>query len=310
MDEKILNFKSDLGIILIHEHVFNLYPKQCKEKSEKFTLEQLEKLKGRNIDYIVDLTPYANINNYSYVIDNSPIKIIFCLGYFTGKHVKKTDMNKSIDELYTGLRRKYIKGVGKQKITPQILKVATNTDAMKEYEKKFIQAAIRLSNEVTVPIAFHCPKNTYNHFKTLLSMGVNPHKLMICHYEKQYNQLEDKEFLNNALEMVSTGCYIQINDFGSSNNQVKTKKIIRLLKGIIENGFIDKILISSDCNWRWKDKRPKLCAGNMDLGYAYLFDYILPLLLKNNITDEELIKILTINTRLFLFETLNSERGN
>ena len=49
----------ELGLTLIHEHIFNNYPYYKEQENTDFALKQLNLLKKFNVKTIVDLTPYA-----------------------------------------------------------------------------------------------------------------------------------------------------------------------------------------------------------------------------------------------------------
>lgn len=290
----------ELGAILLHEHVFNLYPSGKKMVNTEFTLGLLNQLGLYNVRYIVDLTPYANVNRYLDIIDSSPIPIICSIGFSYGRHVSSKDRKKSTDELYQEMEQLYLYGIGKRKLQPGIIKLSTNTKDQKDYEQRFASAAIRLSNKYSLPIAYHCPFNTYANFCKLLEMGINPTRLMICHYENQYSRIMKSDYLRQAVEIASIGSYLQLSDFGTKASSQKSKYAVDLLKNLVDNGLTEKVLLSSDCNWTWKEGLPQIKTGNMELGYRYLFEYTLPLLRRNGIDDKVINLILKTNPQHFM----------
>lgn len=296
----ILESPKEADIILLHEHVFNLYPPRKKQENKDFTLSLLEQLSSCNVRYIVDLTPYANLNKYSDIINGSPIPIICSIGFSYGKHVPAADKKKSTEAIYQDLERLYLYGIGRQKIRPGIIKLSTNTKEPKAYEHSFADAAIRLSNKYLLPIAYHCPFNTFDRYRELLEKGINPRRLMVCHYENQHSRMSKDEFLEQAVYIALQGSYLQFSDFGTKATSEKAKSTIDLLNYLVNYGLADKILLSSDCNWSWKNGLPKMKVGNMELGYRYLFDYTLPLLKKSGVPDEILESILKTNPKAYL----------
>ena len=285
------------GIILIHEHLFNLYPKGKKKENIEFSLNNLEKLNGTGVQYLVDLTPYADVNQYLDIIKRSPIKILCCIGFYCGKLVLNIDKQKSVQELYTDLKSQYVNGISKESLKPSVIKIATNTNIMKPYERRFAMAAIKLSNESGIPIAFHCPFNTFFHYNEMLQMGIDPNRLIICHFEKQYTRMSEDELFFYADKIVCTGSYLQLNDFGTKYRSPKAQSAFRLLKKLLDAGKEDKILLSSDCNWTWKKGEPKFNPGNLNMGYNYLFNYTIPFAQNIGIEEKTITKILTHNTR-------------
>lgn len=290
----------ELGAILLHEHVFNLYPASKKAENNEFTLGLLNQLARYNVKYIVDLTPYANVNQYTEILDSSPIPIKCCIGFSYGKHVSDKDKKKTIEALYEEMERSFLCGIGKRKLQPSIIKLSTNTKEPKDYELRFASAAIRLSNKYSLPIAYHCPFNTYSNYCKLLDVGIDPTKLMICHYENQYLRMRKSDYLEQAVKIVSMGSYLQLNDFGTRESSQKSKYAVDLFKNLLDNGFEDNMILSSDCNWSWKKGIPQLKNGNKKLGYRYLFEYTLPLLKKNGIEDTVIQLILNSNPERFM----------
>lgn len=288
------------GVILLHEHVFNLYPFAEQAKNNAFTLDLLKQVSAYNVRYIVDLTPYADLNRYTEIIVSSPIPIKCCIGFSYGRHISSQDKKKSIDELYQDLEHAFLCGIGSQKLQPSIIKLSTNTKKPKDYELRFAAASIALSNKYVIPIAYHCPFHTYSNYCKLLELGIDPAKLMVCHYENQYTRMTKHDFLTQATQIVSMGSYLQFNDFGTKDSSQKAICAVDLLKHLLDHGFAENILLSSDCNWTWKNGVPKLKNGNKNLGYRYLFEYTLPLLKRNGIEDQVIQFILSSNPERFL----------
>ena len=293
------NFKYQ-NSILMHEHIFNIYPPSKKRVNTEFTLELLNQLDAYKVKYIVDLTPYTNVDRYLDIVDASPLPIICCIGFLYGKYLTTRDKRISEDEIYTQMRQQYTIGLGKRKIQPCLIKIATNTNEIKDYERHFFSAAIKLSNEYDIPIAFHCPFNTFFNYIELLRIGINPTLLMICHYENQYKRVASQEFERQAKRIASNGAYIQLSDFGTKPNSPKSKSILSLFRYLTMSGYSSQLLLSSDCSWTWINGQPKLKSGNMNLGYKYLFEYTIPLLAENGIDQQVIANVLAKNSRLFL----------
>lgn len=108
---------------------------------------------------------------------------------------------------------------------------------MKPYERRFAMAAMKLSNESGIPIAFHCPSfNTFFHYNEMLQMGMDPNRLIICHFEKQYTRMSEDELFFYADKIVYSGSYLQLNDFGTKYHSPKAQSAFRLLKKLLDAG--------------------------------------------------------------------------
>lgn len=239
--------------VLIHEHVFNRYPYYYRNKSNEFTLRQLIAVSKKGVNLIVDLTAYTKPYNYYPVIDESPIEIVTCLGFYTNSYIPKSYQALSADKLYSIYKRYIEVGVGERKIKPGILKVAAPNTTTSHFDDKYFTVVAKLSREYDLPIALHAPKDSIVYAQKLLEMGVRPSKLMVAHMESGI--LSDDIFekrVNEALALAQEGVYVQVADFGNKTSSKRCEMTVGFVNALIRDGYINKILVSSDSNWRWK----------------------------------------------------------
>lgn len=273
---------SEIKGILIHEHVFNKFPFRLRDTAESFAVAELANAYANGINVIVDLTPYTNPYDYYRVIDESPVNIATCVGFYTTGYMSPKIRRMTEDELVRSLSKKIENGVGTRKMKPVILKIAVQKDCINDTEQKFMRAVGRLSTMYNLPVALHAPFSTYGHSIHLMECGVAPSKLMIAHIENGISK--EEELLartKHAIDLAALGCYIQLSDFGSGPTTQKCKKALSLFDELINAGFINSILISSDSNWRWKNAKPVLrnssqySAGRR---FTYALSHTMPLL--------------------------------
>ena len=89
----------NMGITLMHEHVFNLYPYYKEKENTEFVKKQIERLRQFNVKTIVDLTPYARIGSYKNLISQCDINLICSMGFFLDKYVPASYRNMSVSDL-------------------------------------------------------------------------------------------------------------------------------------------------------------------------------------------------------------------
>lgn len=267
--------------ILIHEHVFNRYPYWQQYRMEKFVIEELCKLYKAGISVIVDLTAYTQVYNYYTVIDQSPVVIVSCIGFYTMRYVPAELKKKSYESLIKLYGKKIERGIGTRYIKPGIIKIAAQDSTLNENEKKFFRVVAFLSNEYGLPIAIHAPKGTLAHVEQLIEYGASPQKILAAHIENGTNT--EKEYysrLSDAKKIMDLGVYIQLADFGCTRTSQKCKRNIQFATSLIEDGYINKLLLSGDSCWRWKNNNFVVKESNKGVGkpYTYTVDFSLPLL--------------------------------
>lgn len=292
------DLKDIQGSILIHEHVFNLFPFRKKNKNYVYAIEKLHQAEEKGIEVIVDLTPYSKIYNYYDLIDSTNLKIVSCTGFYTGKYILPKYKNCSESFLVDKMIKDIKFGVGKRKLKASIIKMATNSINLKEYEKKIFNAAIYVSNLFQIPVVLHAPKNTRKHFDYLINNGMDPKRLLISHLEKEISLEGFKKFQEDSLYIFEHNGNIQISEFYR-----KQKTYINLLwfvKNTLQSKYKYNLFLSSDFNWRWTKQEiiPKKNDG-IEASYTYIFDSLIN---QQEIAFslDELNQIFKVNPLLFL----------
>lgn len=295
--EYIIN---DADRILVHEHVFNRYPYRDQIKMEEFVVGELNDLKRRGISVICDLTAYTKPYNYYKIIEQSPVKIVSCLGFYTPRYVPSQYRRASEEKLIQTYTRYIEKGIGTRNIRPGILKVAASGSALSDEEEKYFYVISVLSSKYGLPIALHAPQGALEHVRTLINFGATPSKIMVAHIETGISKrLIYDSSLFDALEILQMGAYIQLADFGTNPNSTKSKVAVSFFNDLYQEGYKRQLLLSGDSCWRKKSNQFVVKEYNHGNGkhYTYTTDFIMPLVV-NRCEDERLI--LNENPRRFL----------
>lgn len=286
----------DLGLVLMHEHIFNQYPRGYKKESEEFTIEQLERLKKHGVKTIIDLTPYNNIDLYNSVIERCDFNIVGCIGFYLSKYIPKEYRNMSENELVYKLSKVIEGGTKKYHYKPGILKIASSFNGVGENEKKYFNVVARLSRSFEIPIATHSPKGAFEHSIYLQSLGVNMEKVFLSHAEFNVNDENFETEIYKMEQIVNSGSYLLFSKFGTSYNGKRYKTSCNVLSHFKDKRKLDRILISSDCNWKWKNYNAKFQNGNI-CNYEYVFNYTIPGLIKKGFSDKDIKQIMIINPK-------------
>lgn len=267
--------------VLIHEHVFNRFPFKLQSKMETYVLNELTKIYQQGVTIICDLTAYTKPYNYYKIIEQSPVKIVSCVGFYTPRYVPAQQKKQSYDALLKSFSKSVENGIGIRKIRPGILKVAAQTSKLSETEEKQFSVIAALSVEYGLPIAIHAPDGALNHVRYLIAAGAKPEKIFVAHIEKGIvSETEYNKRLIEANQILSLGAYVQLSDFGCSQKSKKCLAGISFISDLINKGHIHKLLISADSCWRWKNGSFVVKDYNFGSGkhYTYTKDFSLPLI--------------------------------
>lgn len=298
---------SYMGITLLHEHIFNKYPKPKQGISETFTIEQLAALEKHGVKTIVDLTPYTSPDQYTKVLEVTSINIICCVGFYLPKYIPTLYKKASVGELVKWLSNRIVDGKGKNRILPGILKVAGQNPQMNSLEEKFFATVAILQREYSLPIATHSPKGALSHIDYLIRVGANPEHVFCSHMDKGLSSESAAESrLLEATQVLDRGAYVLFSEFGSGHGTGGRSAVpaVDLISRLKEAGYIKQLLISADSNWRWKDGQLRL-RGPQSKGiprtYEYVFARIVPVLERAGFSSKDINTMLITNPRR-LFE--------
>ncbi|MDD2413264.1 MAG: hypothetical protein PHR79_10180 [Bacteroidales bacterium] len=295
----------NMGITLMHEHVFNLYPYYKEKENTEYVKKQIEKLMAYNVGTIVDLTPYAKIGSYKNFINQCDINIVCAMGFFLDKYVPASYKNASVSDLVEKLSKKVEIGIGENKYKPGIIKIAASSSKLSDRQMRFFEAAVILQKKYKIPIATHSPFGGLEHLKTLLQMGAIPEHIYLSHLE---NEIDSKNFdfkIDEIKDVINNHANIVITNFGANDRGSRYKSSIRLIEYLKKSEFLSQTLISADSNWRWKGNALKLRDSQFngaEKTYSYVFDFIIPALKKVRFTDHDINQMLISNPkRIFDF---------
>lgn len=280
--------------VLIHEHVFNRFPFRLQTKMENYVLKELIKIYQQGITIVCDLTAYTKPYNYYKIIEQSPVKIVCCLGFYTPRYVPAQQKKQSYDALLKSFSKSIENGIGVRKIKPGILKIAAQTSKLSATEEKQFSVVAALSADYGLPIAVHAPDGALDHVRYLIAAGAKPEKIFVAHIEKGIaSKMEYNNRLIEAKQILSLGAFVQLSDFGCSPNSKKCSAGISFISDLINEGFLQNLLISADSCWRWKNGNFVVKDYNLGDGkhYTYTKDFSLPLI-EQAISDVNIEQVL------------------
>jgi predicted metal-dependent phosphotriesterase family hydrolase len=164
---------------------------------------------------------------------------------------------------------------------------------------KFFQVVSILQKTYNIPIATHSPKGGLNHLNILLSFGADPDHIYLSHLENSINEKNFNDSISDLIKIAQTGASILLSNFGFNENGKRCIVSANIAKYLKNNGYLNKILISADSYWRWKNNqiRTREYRENQKIekNLLYTFQHTIPVLKKLQFSDEDIHEILYVN---------------
>jgi phosphotriesterase-related protein len=299
-----------LGTTLMHEHLlFGEIPEDLCKDSIDFAVKLLNDASRVGIETVVDLTPSRDIKLYQQIASQSPVRIIASTGYYLRHRVPKwmaeTDDEKQMEKR---MLREVTEGIDGTKVRPGIIKVAGDKSPLSDWEKKVFRAAARVQKATAIRIATHAVYAPREQFDLLLEAGANPKWLLFSHPETKIcwqghtREQKAEEFISIAKE----GGYILFNNFGQ-DFYTPWPDMVFLMRTLCDRGYADRMFISVDCNWEWKNRQRVFEAEDAPYSdpnatkrtYAYMMTDVVPTMLKSGFSKKEMDTFLVENPRRF-----------
>jgi phosphotriesterase-related protein len=302
---------SDLGVTLMHEHVFILspditanYPEVWGDeaKREDDAVQRLNELKSRGVDSIVDLTVIGMgryIPRIARVAAATDINIVVATGVYTYNDVPMyfhlTGPGSSLDgeepmvEMFV---RDIEHGIADTGIKAAILKCATDEPGVTPGVERVLRAVAKAHRLTSVPISTHTHAATRRGLeqqRIFAEEGVDLTRVVIGHS----GDTTDLDYLS---ELIANGSYIGMDRFGvdvylSFEDRVDT------VARMCERGHADKMVLSHDaaCFMDWVPEQ--LLPALPNWHYLHIHNDVIPALKERGVTDEQLTTMLIENPR-------------
>jgi len=162
-------------------------------------------------------------------------------------------------------------------------------------ELKALRAAAAAQKATGAPISIHPgrdPKGPMKALEVVFGAGADPQRTIIDHVDGRFQRIEEYE------EVAKTGCYLEIDLFGFEASYLPTNPgfdmpndaaRVRVIRELIDRGFGERILVSSDMAMKYHRKR----YGGF--GYDHILRQVVPLMLRRGIERAQVDDILVNN---------------
>ncbi len=301
---------TDLGVVLMHEHVFVLspeiianYPEGWGDEAarEADAVQKLNALKAVGVDTIVDPTVIGlgrYIPRIQRVAAQTDLQIVVATGVYTYNdvpmyfHFTGPGTGLGGPETMTDLFvRDITEGIADTGVRAAILKCATDEPGVTPGVERVLRAVAQAQVRTGVPITTHTHAGTRRGLeqqRIFAEEGVDLSRVIIGHS----GDTTDLDYLE---ELIAAGSYLGMDRFGldfllSFSDRVDT------VARMCERGHADKMVLSHDasCYIDWLPEATlPLVAPNWH--YLHIHHDVLPALRARGVTEEQITTMLVDN---------------
>ena len=303
---------ADMGITLMHEHVFVLSPEIIdnypeawgdEQAREEAAVEKLNALKAIGVDTIVDPTVIGlgrYIPRIQRIAERTDLNIVVATGVYTYNDVPMyfhfTGPGTALggDEVMVDMFvRDITEGIAGTGVKAAILKCATDEPGLTPGVERVLRAVAGAHRATGVPITTH----THAHSRRGLDQqrifaeeGVDLHRVIIGHS----GDTTDLDYLE---ELVAAGSYLGMDRFGL-DNILSFEDRVGTVANMCERGHADKMVLAHDaaCFMDWLPEAA-LPVVLPNWHYLHIHNDVLPALRARGVTEEQITTMLVDNPR-------------
>ena len=303
---------SDLGVTLMHEHVFIMtteiaqnYPEAFGDESkrEADAITRLNELKARGVDTIVDLTVIGlgrYIPRIARIAAATELNIVVATGLYTYNdvpmyfHYLGPGAELGGPEIMTDMFVRDIEvGIAGTRIKAAILKCATDEPGVTPGVERVLRAVAVAHRRTGVPISTHTHAATRRGLeqqKIFAEEGVDLSRVVIGH-------CGDTTDLSYLEEIIAAGSYIGMDRFGI-DAYLSFEDRVDTVARMCERGHADKMVMSHDAACYF-DALPEetLPLALPNWHYFHIHNDVIPALKQRGVTQDQLDTMLITNPR-------------
>ncbi|RMD83112.1 MAG: phosphotriesterase-related protein [Candidatus Dadabacteria bacterium] len=305
----------ELGRTLMHEHLQiawpgwesdTLRPGPAREEILAVAVDRIQEMQDHGVRTMIDPCPNdlgRDVELMAEAAARTGLQIICATGLYKedqgGAPYWKFRAGfgatpESIAELFI---HELTVGIGSTGIKAGIIKVATATPAITEYERSILVAAAIASRETGAPITTHTDEGKLGdeQQKILTENGVPPHRIIIGH------SCGSADF-DYHMRIARGGSYLGFDRFGIVIFQPDEVRVSSLKK-LLDAGAGDRVVVSHDSVWCWRGE-PLPDPGPFEAMLAewtptHFFARIVPKLREAGASDEQIERLVVDNPRRF-----------
>lgn len=296
---------SELGRVLMHEHVFCRVRPEFLPAARAFLAAELDRAHRLGVRTIVDLTTYVLPDPFLDVVAKSPVRIICCAGYYLLRTVPAAFRKLDASGLADRLLEKCERGIGSRRVLPGILKVATSGSSFTRFERDALKAVTRVQLRTGLPVATHACRGGKLQLETIMKHGGNPARVFLSHIEMELKGSHSRAFeavAADALWILAQGAYLFFGDLSVTGTPYR-RSVIELIRTCCDRGFARQLFLSADCHWSVRRKGVRVrgsdARSKCPRTYSYTPSFLMPLLVKNGLPHRDVVMFVEDNPAAF-----------
>jgi phosphotriesterase-related protein len=305
---------SNLGVTLMHEHVFILdsevfynYPEEWgdEEKRVAGAIARMNELKSRGVDTIVDLTVMGLgrfIPRLQRVAAKTELNIIVATGIYTYNDLPFFFHFRGPGTIFGGPEiiadmfvRDIERGIADTGVKAGILKCATDAPGLTPGVERILRATAQAHRRTGTPISTHTNARKrvgLDQQRVFREEGVDLERVVIGHSG-------DTTELDYLEELIGNGSYIGMDRFGI-DTILSFEDRVNTVAQMCARGHAQKMVLSHDaaCFSHWLPEGP-LAQALPRWNYLHIHNDVIPALKKAGVTEDHLHTMLVENPRKF-----------
>ena len=266
---------------------------------EQLVVDEVSLFKEAGGSTLVEVTPVdigRNPESLLRIAEATQLNIVMGSGYYVfGTH--PTDLKvRSEDSLAEEMVNDIRQGVGDTGIQSGIIGEIGCSWPLHEDERKVLSAAARAQKETNCALTIHPgrdPKAPIEILEVIDKAGGNTARTIMGHLDRTYHDLD------SLLDFARMGAYLEFDMFGMESAYYPFGNMdmpndgtrIDYLVSLIEEGFLDRLLVSHDIAFKHTLVKYGGC------GYAHILQNAVPKMRSKGVTEEQLEAILKENPR-------------
>jgi phosphotriesterase-related protein len=290
-----------LGLTLMHEHILVDFIGAAKigpgryndDEVFRTTLPHLRALRAAGCRTLVECTP-AFLGRDPALLGRlsraSGLHIITNTGLYGAaddKYVPAFAYAETAEQLAARWIHEYSQGIENLGIRPGIIKIGVDKGPLSEIDRKLVEAAAKTHLKTGLTIAAHTGDGiaALAELETLRQESIHPSAFIWVHAQ---NESASELHVKAARE----GAWVEFDGIQESTRS----RHIQLLKNMVGNGLLERVLISQDAGW-YHVGEPE--GGNYR-PYTFLFEQFVPMLRESAFSPQQIRTLLLDNPRTAL----------
>ncbi|XP_071960430.1 N-acetyltaurine hydrolase-like [Antedon mediterranea] len=270
-------------------------------------LEELELFKKKGGSCIVEVSPVGIGRDVQVLADYSKktgVQIVSGAGYYLACSMPSELDSIKEEEIVETLKYELTEGADGTNIQCGVIGEVGCSWPLHPNEKKSLRAAGIAQSELGCPVIIHPGRSEgkpemapTEHLRVFQEAGGVASHTVMSHLDRCCQTME------TVLEFAELGSYLEYDFFGNECSYYQTvpsidfisdAQRINLIRGLVDEGYADKIVIAHDVHTR---HRLMKYGGH---GYSHILENAVPKMLIKGISQEDIDKILIHNPRSWL----------